>query len=117
MDRNTFTGVFLILIILVGSTFLLKPSEEEIKRERQLQDSAAKVSVGTVSKPGDTAKSVTSNADIDSTIFKGPFGAAVGGEDKLVILENEFLKLYISSKGGRIASAELKGEKTYDPAL
>lgn len=114
MDRNTFTGVFLILIILVGSTFLLKPSEEEIKRERQLQDSAAKVSVGTVSKPGDTAKSVTSNADIDSTIFKGPFGAAVGGEDKLVILENEFLKLYISSKGGRIASAELKGEKTYE---
>jgi YidC/Oxa1 family membrane protein insertase len=114
MDRNTFTGVFLILIILVGSTFLLKPSEEEIKRERQLQDSVAKVSVGTVSKPGDTAKSVTSNADIDSTIFKGPFGAAVGGEDKLVILENEFLKLYISSKGGRIASAELKGEKTYE---
>ncbi len=114
MDRNTFTGVFLILIILVGSTFLLKPSEEEIKRERQLQDSVAKVSVGTLSKPGDTAKSVTSNADIDSTIFKGPFGAAVGGEDKLVILENEFLKLYISSKGGRIASAELKGEKTYE---
>jgi len=25
MDRNTFTGLFLILIILVGSTYLMQP--------------------------------------------------------------------------------------------
>ena len=33
MDRNTFTGLFLILIILVGSTFLMQPSDEDIKKE------------------------------------------------------------------------------------
>lgn len=41
MDRNTFWGLFLILAILVGSTYLMKPSEEEIKREKQVQDSIA----------------------------------------------------------------------------
>ena len=45
MDRNTFTGLFLILIILVGSTFLMQPSDEDIKREKakQSQDSIARV--------------------------------------------------------------------------
>ena len=37
MDRNTFTGLFLILIILVGSTYLMQPSDEDIKREKAKQ--------------------------------------------------------------------------------
>jgi YidC/Oxa1 family membrane protein insertase len=71
MDRNTFTGLFLILIILVGSTYLMQPSDEDIKREKakQTQDSLARVTkteaAPSVALP-DTAKAVAAPA-IDST--------------------------------------------------
>ena len=37
MDRNTFTGLFLIMIIIAGSVWFLKPSDAEIKKEKELQ--------------------------------------------------------------------------------
>ena len=79
MDRNTFTGLFLILIILVGSTFLMQPSDEDIKREKakQSQDSIAKVKKAeTPILVQDSTKTVVLPA-IDSTLIKsGPFGSA-----------------------------------------
>jgi YidC/Oxa1 family membrane protein insertase len=115
MDRNTFTGLFLILIILVGSTYLLKPSEQEIKREKQVQDSIAAVNKKTPlkAKPADTVKTVARPV-VDSAALSGPFGAATTGNDKPVVLENELMKINISPKGGRIASVQLKNYKTYD---
>jgi YidC/Oxa1 family membrane protein insertase len=116
MDRNTFTGLFLILIILVGSTFLMQPSDEDIKREKakQSQDSIARVKKA--ESPvivQDSTKTVVLPA-IDSTLIKsGPFGSAQSGSSEPIVLENEFLKVKISPKGGRIASVELKKFKTY----
>ncbi|MFA6945340.1 MAG: membrane protein insertase YidC [Pedobacter sp.] len=118
MDRNTFTGLFLILIILVGSTYLMQPSDEDIKREKakQTQDSLARVTKSEASVKAavpDTAKAVLAPA-IDSTLIKsGPFGSAQSGSNEPVILENEFLKVKISPRGGRIASVQLKNFKTY----
>jgi len=118
MDRNTFTGLFLILIILVGSTYLMQPSSEDIKREKtkQTQDSLARLTKNKSAVPvtmPDTAKAVKAVA-IDSTLIKtGPFGSAQSGSNEPVILENEFLKVKISPRGGRIASVQLKNFKTY----
>ena len=116
MDRNTFTGLFLILIILVGSTFLMQPSDEDIKREKakQSQDSIAKVKKAeTPILVQDSTKTVVLPA-IDSTLIKsGPFGSAQSGSNEPIVLENELLKVKISPKGGRIASVELKKFKTY----
>jgi YidC/Oxa1 family membrane protein insertase len=116
MDRNTFTGLFLILIILVGTTFLMQPSEEDIKREKakQSQDSIARVNKD---KNPVIVKNTTKTANVpivDSTLIKaGPFGAAQSGSDEPIVLENESIKVKISPKGGRIASVELKSFKTY----
>lgn len=116
MDRNTFTGLFLILIILVGSTFLMQPSDEDIKREKakQSQDSIARVKKAESPKiVQDTAKTIVVPA-IDSTLIKsGPFGSAQSGSNEPIVLENELLKVKISPQGGRIASVELKKFKTY----
>jgi YidC/Oxa1 family membrane protein insertase len=117
MDRNTFTGLFLILVILVGTTFLMQPSDEDIKREKakQSQDSLARVNKDKkIVIVEDTAKTAVILPTIDSTIIKsGPFGTAQSGSDEPIVLENESIKVKISPKGGRIASVELKTFKTY----
>jgi len=37
MDRNTFTGLFLIMIVLGGWFYFIKPSEADMKKEREVQ--------------------------------------------------------------------------------
>lgn len=124
MDRNTFTGLFLMLLIIVGSVYLLRPSEEELKREQLLQDSIARAK----SAPAAGADTQTVNAATDSTALldsnrvassqdsipaTGPFGSAKNGTARTISLENELIKVNISNKGGRIESVELKDETDY----
>ncbi|MDF3077661.1 MAG: rane protein insertase YidC [Sphingobacteriaceae bacterium] len=116
MDKNTFTGLFLILIILVGSTFLMKPNDQELKREKFVQDSIANsksgknlAPVAKINKPAQTQ-----TPSLDSAQLKGPFGGAMAGTDQAVTLENEHIKVNISTKGGRVKSVLLKQFKTYD---
>ena len=114
MDRNTFTGLFLILIILVGSTYLMKPSDQEIKREEYVQDSIKRAqSARPATKPQATAQAPTAPV-VDSALLKGPFGGARTGNNQPVILENEHLKVMIGTKGGSIQSVVLKEHETYD---
>jgi len=118
MDRNTFTGLFLIMIILAGSVFLMKPSEEEIKKEQQLQDSLARTKTPDTSKTASTdtlfaAQQGLEATAVDSTQMTGPFGGAKLGSEELIILENEYIKASVSTKGGRVKSVEIKGEKDY----
>jgi YidC/Oxa1 family membrane protein insertase len=117
MDRNTFTGLFLIMLILVGSFFLMKPSDAEVKKEREKEHAdslaragKAKPTAATTAK-FDTTKKTTVT---DSATLKSPFGAASAGVDKLVTLENHDLLVKISAKGGRIFSVELKNHKTFN---
>src|SRR5690606_37175322 len=100
MDRNTLIGLVLIFVIIGASVFLMKPSEEEIKRERQLQDSLALVRAGVTPTIQDTAKADAAIPALDSTILKGPFGGAIAGEEEIITVENEFIKAHISTLGG-----------------
>lgn len=104
MDKNTFTGLFLILVILVGSTFLLKPSEEEVKREQFVQDSLAKIKSG---------EQISHNTK--STVIKdsSSLSTAVAQEEVTSVLENDRLKLTLSNLGGQVLSAVVKTETTY----
>ncbi|MFC3196567.1 membrane protein insertase YidC [Parapedobacter deserti] len=113
MDRNSITGLVLIFAIIAGSFYLMQPSEEEIKRERQLQDSLARTRAGVENVNKDTSAQAVTRV-VDSAALSGPFGGAVTGEEKLLTLENEYIKASISTKGGRVKSVELKNEQTYD---
>ncbi|MBE7175161.1 MAG: membrane protein insertase YidC [Mucilaginibacter polytrichastri] len=112
MDRNTFTGLFLILVILVGSFFFLKPSNDEIKAEKQRvhQDSLRKAGKA----PAVEQKAAAPEIKVDSARFKGPFGSALTGSESFVTLENEQMIVKISTKGGRVYSVQLKSYKTFD---
>jgi YidC/Oxa1 family membrane protein insertase len=130
MDRNSIIGLFIIAGILIGWMMYSAPSKEEIARQKHIQDSIkltqqkaekAKAEIAKLN----SATTLSDNSDstivlTDSAKFSlkkqvyGDFMAASEGEDKAIILENELVKLSIASKGGRIASVELKKYKRFD---
>lgn len=122
MDKNTFTGLFLMLVVIVGSFFIMRPSEEEIKKERALQDSIAnaKINAPLPEKQNislDSASRIASEQDsafTDSTLLASPFGLAKIKNEGTSTLENELIKVTISNKGGKVQSVEIKGDKSYD---
>jgi len=101
---------------MIGSYFYLRPSAAQLKKEQQLQDSikrAATVKATAAPVKTDTVKKVVS-AVADSALLKTPFGIATVGTEKLVTLENQELRIKLSTHGGRISSVELKNYKTFD---
>src|SRR5690606_25495621 len=117
MDKNTFTGLFLMLIIIVGSVFLMRPSEEEIKREQLLQDSIAQAKASPTSTGNSVSLvdtlSLAADSLQDSISATGPFGRSKNGNEAIVTIENELIKVNITNKGARIKSVELKGLQDY----
>ncbi len=111
MDKNTFTGLFLIMVILAGGVFFMRPSEAEVKREQQVQDSIKNAGL---KQPATTTKpTVEAVKTVDTAALKGPFGGNITGVEQTTVLENENLKITVSNLGGRIQSVEVKNEKTY----
>lgn len=112
MDRNTFTGLFLIMVILGGAVFFMQPSEAERKKEQALQDSIALVKkIGTKSAATTTKPTAVKP---DSIALAGPFGSNINGTESTTVLENEKLKLTFTNLGGKISSVEVKDAKTYN---
>ena len=94
MDRNTFTGLFLILVILVGSTFLLKPSQEEIKKEQQKQHLDSLRRMGKLKAPTTDASFTAQKSATTTTDSAAKPGSAVAAP-QLVTLENKELKVIL----------------------
>jgi YidC/Oxa1 family membrane protein insertase len=113
MDKNTFTGLFLIMIVLAGSFYFFKPSEAEMKsiQEKHRTDSLEKAGVVT---PTPAAAAIAPVPVVDSAALKGPFGGNITGTVQTSVLENEKLKLTFSNKGGKILSVQVKGHDTYN---
>jgi len=116
MDRNTFTGLFLIMLIMFGSFYLMKPSAAQLKKEQQ-QQHADSIKKGYIKGPVSAVKKVTdtakiANQPVDTAKLKGFDGATVGTQ-KLITLENSEVIVKLSTLGGRIYSVELKKYKTF----
>lgn len=133
MDKNTGIGFVLIAAIVIGFTVLMKPSQEELTKEQRYQDSIQNVQAKQVKddiKTADSADNASksavgeffetntqvsndtiTSADSDSlavNAFKQQSKA-----EQIVSLENEKIKINISSKGGQMISAQLKEYNTY----
>lgn len=128
MDKNSAIGLTLILLIFVGFSYLNQPSEEEIaaaKRERdsisaveiekqQAQEMAVvKEAIEEVPTAVDTTLSDSARQAALASQF-GSFGAAAEGEDGVVVLENDVLRMELSRKGGHPLSVQLKDYRTHD---
>ena len=117
MDKNTIIGFALILAILVGFSWLSRPSEEELAKQQAYNDSIAAVQAQKAMEQEILYQqtimqqdSALGNQAFDYGVFT-PFSQ---GENKKVVIENEELKLTLNTKGGNITEVELKNYKNYD---
>ena len=128
MDKNTWIGFLLIAAIIVGFTMLTRPSKEEIAARQRINDSIAVARQMEFEAQQISAALATENEQAagnqQSTISSeqlnavyGPFAPSAQGESQEVILENEKIRLFIDTKGGRIARAELKEYKAYGDSV
>lgn len=128
MDRNSIIGLLLIGGILIGWMFYTQPTEKEKLRLKFVQDSTAqftqsqKIKEATQKNSVQTPVTISNNAGTTNDSIKniikkqmyGDFADAATGENKTIVIENDLMKVHVSSKGGRIASVELKKYKTHD---
>ena len=126
MDKNTVIGILLIGAIIITFSIMNKPSKEELEKAERKRDSIEMVKqTEQLKEIVEKEKSITNEEvisekkeeTVDTSLLKnryGAFGNASYGTNDFYTLENDLLKLVISSKGGRPYSVELKKFRTYD---
>lgn len=115
MDKNTVIGLVIIFLILIGFSYLNRPSEEQV-REMQRQDSIARVEkqkmeIAAVQRQLEMEAAANGNAagiKRDSVFMQDSLA------EQLYTLENDKIKLNISTHGGRITIVDLKEYRTHD---
>ena len=121
MDKNTWIGFLLIAGIIVGFAMFNRPSKAELAERQRIQDSinvvrmaehAAQVRSEELNQQAAQAiaePQELSEAEVQNRIQKayGPFAVAAQGEEQFVTLENEHIRLTLSTLGGTIKRAEL----------
>ena len=130
MDKNTWIGFALIAAIIIGFSFINRPSKEELAERKRVQDSIALVQAAeweakqlsqqlteqlqaTQNTPTATAEQL---AEQMAALY-GPFAPASQGEEGVVVLENSKVRISIDRRGGRIVKAELKEYKAYGDSV
>ena len=127
MDKNSLIGLGLIAAILITWLSLSGPSKEQIARNKQIKDSvelatkaaqaAEEAKLAAEKAAADTLKPVAELTDsakkaIAASLYKD-FSVATVGKAEVVTLENENVKIYISTKGGNVQKVELKNYNRY----
>lgn len=109
MDKNTITGLVLIGILLVGFSYLSRPSEEQLAAQKRYYDSIAVVQQEQEALKLKTeaalAHAQKEAAEKDSSAL---FFDALKGKEEKVSIQNNLVDITLSTKGGRVTSALLK---------
>ncbi len=130
MDKNTWIGFLLIAAIIVGFTLITRPSKEELAQRQRYNDSislvrqmefeaqqlSAAIAAEQEQNQQTTNQQSQTTNDLLPSVF-GPFAPSAQGESKEIVLENNKVKLFIDTKGGRISRAELKEYKAYGDSV
>ncbi len=123
MDRNTILGFVFIALILIGFSWLNRPSESQLAYQKHINDSIAAMQVANkqiattndslqTSQADSLQHSTNDTAQISATY--GPFAPSAEGQEHFYTIENKVIKVTISNKGGRIVSVVLKDYHSYD---
>ena len=130
MDRNTGIGLLLMLLLVVGYSYLAAPSAEEqaeqARIEQAIQDSLAQANKAIESQVSETkAMDIQETSDpvrdsIRQVMLQeeraskfGIFAASGSGNEEIVTLSNGQLQVDINTKGGLFESAVILDEFRY----
>lgn len=143
MDKNTIIGFLLIAVVMIAFMITQQPNEEQL-RERQIQDSIQQLNAARAQLQVEELPKTGTPEDESTDVLTDFFGGESISEDttfvaqttvqdenetdtassfvpvsssateEFVTIENEDLRLKVSTKGGWMHSAELKDFKRYD---
>lgn len=127
MDKKSLIGLGLIAAILITWLWLSGPTKEQIEKAKQdsisRQDSIDKsnrtneeTKLVEAQKIQDTIAKISvsdSILNLEKTNLYKDFAVSANGKVEVVTLENENIKVYISTKGGSVQKVELKNYKRY----
>lgn len=121
MDKNSLLGLLLIGLILIGFSYLNRPSQEQLEAQKKYNDSISAVYTQQQLEIQESEKQESrfekiENAEISNDSVKanklynlyGEFSHASEGNEAFVTIENELLEVVLSTKGGRVYSVRLK---------
>ncbi len=111
MNKNTLTGILLIALVIIGFTWMSRPSEEEIARQQSLQDSIARVEQQKDSLKSQAIQTLSDvhALEVDSNSI---FYEKRQGKGQKVVLENEKVAITLNTRGGVVEKAVIKGYKS-----
>ena len=116
MDRNTISGLVVIALILIGYSYFMSPSKEELKA-MHVRDSIARVEAQRAAAL-EKERQADFAAQQQNTETQQAGTEAIFKQDSLPVeqytLENNKIKLHINTKGGCIDYVDLKGYRTHD---
>lgn len=108
MDKNTITGLVLIGILLVGFSFLTRPSEEQIAAQQRYYDSIAAVQKQEAELKAKTEAALANEKGENSVDSTTLFFDATQGKETFTKIQNNLVEITLDNKGGRVYSAMLK---------
>lgn len=100
MDKNTIVGFLLIALVLIGFSYYSSTQAPK-------QDATA-VQTEEIQSPQNTQAHSVAQAVVDTT---GLFANHLKGESRVITLQNNKVKVFLSTKGGIISKVELKEYK------
>ena len=108
MDKNTITGLVLIGILLVGFSFLSRPSEEQIAAQKRYYDSIAVVQQQEEALRAKTEAALANEKEETAADSASLFFNATKGKEAFTTIQNNLVEITLDNKGGRVYSALLK---------
>jgi YidC/Oxa1 family membrane protein insertase len=131
MNKHTIVGLILLFALVIGYSWYISPSEKEREEQIRIQDSIRLDQINNAQADSLSAiitaqqaneKNERENDLLDTMVnyqqLSAEFGAftnaAIKKEEEALVVENDFYRLSIARKGGKIESVELKNVKTYD---
>ncbi|MDR1682256.1 MAG: membrane protein insertase YidC, partial [Candidatus Symbiothrix sp.] len=128
MNKNTIIGFLLILLILIGFSYLNKPSQAQLEAQKRYNDSIAiaqqtealvKSLAEAQQQPiAEPVENLPDSVKIRQLTDKyGSFGISAQGEESFVTLENDLITLTLSTLGGRVYAVRLKEYTDYEKSV
>ncbi len=108
MDKNTITGLVLIGILLVGFSFLSRPSQEQLEAQQRYYDSIAQVQQREADLKAKADAALAHEQALQALDSTNLFFSARQGKEQQIVIQNNLAEIAIDTKGGRVASATLK---------